>query len=131
MVEALARARALRTGRGDVATASSVTALAMVLPALSAAERAGVDAELASDLSTLEPSERSKLIRRLAPALAALQPSQLDEIWRRELERLSARPRTELLETLYALAPVLAALAGQPGVARVFRAVRQATAWWR
>jgi len=129
--EALARARALRTGRGDVATASSVTALAMVLPALSAAERAGVDAELASDLSTLEPSERSKLIRRLAPALAALQPSQLDEIWRRELERLSARPRTELLETLYALAPVLAALAGQPGVARVFRAVRQATAWWR
>jgi hypothetical protein len=128
--EALVRARGLRTAPGGQSTVSSVTALAMVLPHLSAEDRAGVDAELAGDVSALEPSERSKLIRRLAPSLAALPPVQLDALWRRELERLSARPRTELLETLYALAPILAALAGQAGVAQVFHAIRRAITWW-
>jgi len=129
--EALTRARSLRETATSPPTMSSVTALAVVRPHLpSDGSAAIIDEELAAGLSALERSERTKLIRRLAPTLAALPPLQLEALWRRELELLRERPRTELLETLYALAPMIEAISGRAGVAQVFHAVRQVTAWW-
>lgn len=80
--------------------------------------------------------DREKTLTALAPHLAALPKSTLtrawSELWNGDIfpHSLTRNTRKDLLEELFALAPVIYKIGGEEAIAETFRAIQDVGRWW-
>lgn len=117
-------------------------ALEMVKPDfVRVAETAGFVAALGADIDFAELQSvtaavcdlefiREAPLRDVTSAALQLSDSQLARWWNALVPRLARRPREGLLEDLMTLIPVIARLAGEPGLVQAAQAIEGASRWF-
>lgn len=73
---------------------------------------------------------REEPLREVTAVALELAGSHLAEWWNAVLPRLARRPREGLLGDLVTLVPVIARLAGEPGLVRAAQAIDDADRWF-
>lgn len=73
---------------------------------------------------------RTSMLRELATQLAGLPLERLHSIWRENLHIMANRTRSELIEDLSALTPVILALGGEEALLETARAIQDVGRWW-
>ena len=73
---------------------------------------------------------RRDSLTKLAPSLARLLPERLGRLWRETLHTAAVGPRSQLLEDLGAIAPVISALGGQAALRETIQAIDDVGRWW-
>ena len=74
---------------------------------------------------------REEPLRAVTSVAQRLSRPRLTEWWNAALPRLARRPRETLLGDIVILAPVIARLAGEPGLIRAAEAIEDASNWFR
>jgi hypothetical protein len=120
-LEALAAARAIQDQR---ARATALSALVDKLPPEMLPEA------LAAARAIQDQRHRAKPLSALANKLSKIPPGKLFPLWQNTLHSLSQSTRSDLLQDIATLAPVICALGDRATVAEVASAIQDVGQWW-
>jgi hypothetical protein len=128
--KALALARRIEKDLGAAsAEEERARALCAIIPLLDGEQRAAAITEAWQNAAKSGAFVGIDTLEALAPFIAELAPAGTALRWRADLE-MAARARHHVLDEVRALAPVVARLGGEAGVAAVIDAVDRAARWW-
>ncbi|ADJ29249.1 hypothetical protein [Nitrosococcus watsonii] len=108
-----------------------VSAFRQLVPHLRAEEREEVLGEaLAAARAIEEEGVRAQVLRVLINKLVSLSCAFLYPLWQNTLPVLASQRRSDFLNDIRTLTPLIAKIGGQKAVEETFRAIRNVMRWW-